>query len=83
MAGLEAAGEKALSGPDAIGRCQQKSRQELRCMVLKTLLTVGGRGERWTLGSAESSATLKAAMPRWIDNIEPELTPPGESRLWD
>jgi len=43
VAKLEAAGEKVLSGPDAIGRYQQQSRQALRCMILKNLTWASGR----------------------------------------
>ena len=77
VAKLEAAGEKVLSGPDAIGRYQQQSRQALRCMVLKNLISVGCRETSRQLAMCE--------LYQWFCRVQrvPVVRAPSKSTLND
>jgi hypothetical protein len=77
VAKMEAAGEKALSGPDAIGRYQQQSSQALRCMVLKNLINAGCRELSRQLAMCE--------LYQWFCRVQrvPVVRAPSKSTLND
>ncbi|MEI6789522.1 MAG: hypothetical protein WCL49_13690, partial [bacterium] len=77
VAKLEAAGEKVLSGPDAIGRYQQQSSQALRCMVLKNLIGVCYREMSRQLAMCE--------LYQWFCRVQrvPVVRAPSKSTLND
>lgn len=77
VAKMEAAGEKVLSGPDAIGRYQQQSSQALRCMVLKNLISVGYREMSRQLAMCE--------LYQWFCRVQrvPVVRAPSKSTLND
>jgi hypothetical protein len=77
VAKMEAAGEKVLSGPDAIGRYQQQSSQALRCMVLKNLISVGYREMSRQLAVCE--------LYQWFCRVQrvPVVRAPSKSTLND
>jgi len=74
---LEAAGKKALCGPEAIGRHQQRSSQALRCMVLKNLIGVDFRDLSRQLAMCE--------LYQWFCRVQrvPVVRAPSKSTLHD
>lgn len=74
---MEASGEKAFSGPDAVARYQRRSSQALRCMVLKHLLGVDYRDLSRQLAMCE--------LYQWFCVVQrvPVVRPPSKSTLND
>jgi hypothetical protein len=74
---VEASGERALSGPDAIARHQQRSSQALRCMVLRNLIGADYRELSQQLAMCE--------LYQWFCRVQrvPVVRAPSKSTLND